>query len=127
MRAISIRQPWTWLIVNGYKDIENRNWSTDYRGPILIHAAKTMDRRPILPFDVEIPTDLQRGGVIGQAVLVDCVEESNSPWFTGPYGFVLSEATPLLFVACVGASKIFNLEISPPPPAHTPSGVSKLT
>ena len=30
--ALSIRQPWAWLIVNGYKDIENRDWKTHYRG-----------------------------------------------------------------------------------------------
>ena len=24
LKAISIRQPWAWLIVNGYKDVENR-------------------------------------------------------------------------------------------------------
>lgn len=29
---LSIRQPWAWLIVNGYKDIENRTWPTHFRG-----------------------------------------------------------------------------------------------
>jgi len=43
MKAILIRQPWAWLIVHGYKDVENRTWSTKYRGPILIHAGKTLD------------------------------------------------------------------------------------
>ena len=40
MKALSIRQPWAWLIVNGYKDIENRTWSTDFRGRIYLHAGK---------------------------------------------------------------------------------------
>lgn len=26
MKALSIRQPWAWLIANGHKDIENRTW-----------------------------------------------------------------------------------------------------
>lgn len=26
MKALSIKQPWAWLICAGYKDIENRNW-----------------------------------------------------------------------------------------------------
>jgi hypothetical protein len=30
--ALSVRQPWAWLIVNGYKDVENRSWTTHYRG-----------------------------------------------------------------------------------------------
>ena len=34
--AIAIRQPWAWLIVNGYKEIENRSWRTRVRGPLLI-------------------------------------------------------------------------------------------
>lgn len=42
MKALSIRQPWAWLIANGYKDIENRSWRTNYRGPVLIHASAAM-------------------------------------------------------------------------------------
>lgn len=38
MKALSVRQPWAWLIVNGYKDIENRDWSTQQRGRIWIHT-----------------------------------------------------------------------------------------
>ena len=30
--ALSIQQPWAWFIVNGYKDVENRTWSTKFRG-----------------------------------------------------------------------------------------------
>ena len=37
-KALSIQQPWAWLIVNDHKDIENRDWRTHYRGPVLIHA-----------------------------------------------------------------------------------------
>ncbi len=39
LRVLSLRQPWAWLIVNGYKDIENRSWRTNHRGPLLIHAS----------------------------------------------------------------------------------------
>lgn len=45
MIALSIRQPWAWLILNGWKDIENRDWTTRVRGRILIHAAKGGSRR----------------------------------------------------------------------------------
>lgn len=59
MKAISIRQPWAWLILHPdlqgeerahaiecrmLKDIENRTGPTRYRGEILIHAAKGMTR-----------------------------------------------------------------------------------
>ena len=102
MKAISIRQPWAWLIVNGYKDVENRTWSTKHRGPILIHAGKTLDpyfdeiRQDVLAQRVEFPDakHIERGGIVGQANLVDCVTESSSEWFNGPYGFVLEDAQP---------------------------------
>src|SRR5690606_36026391 len=42
--VLSIRQPWAWLICNGGKDIENRNWRTLYRGHVFIHAGKGMTR-----------------------------------------------------------------------------------
>lgn len=40
MKAITISQPWADLIARGEKFIENRTWSTDYRGPLAIHAGK---------------------------------------------------------------------------------------
>lgn len=36
--CLSVQQPWAWLIVAGYKTIENRTWRTNYRGRIAIHA-----------------------------------------------------------------------------------------
>lgn len=39
MRALSLWQPWASLIGHG-KQFETRSWSTSYRGPIAIHAAK---------------------------------------------------------------------------------------
>lgn len=44
MKALSIRQPWAWLIVNGHKDIENRSWPTRFRGKFLVHASNGMTR-----------------------------------------------------------------------------------
>lgn len=40
MKALSLWQPWATLIAIGAKRIETRHWSTSYRGPIAIHAAK---------------------------------------------------------------------------------------
>ncbi len=41
MKAISIKQPWTYLIASGIKDVENRSWETSYRGRVYIHACGT--------------------------------------------------------------------------------------
>ena len=117
MKAISIRQPWAWLIVQGYKDVENRTWATKHRGPILIHAGKTLDpyfdeiRQDVLAQGVEFPDakHIERGDIVGQVNIVDCVTESSSEWFDGPYGFVLEDAQPLPFQPCKGRLGIFDL------------------
>jgi hypothetical protein len=44
LRVLTVQQPWAWAIAAGHKDIENRSWGTDYRGPLAIHAGKSWDR-----------------------------------------------------------------------------------
>lgn len=104
MKALSIRQPWAWLIVNGHKPVENRNWVTHYRGPVLIHASQGMTRAEYdearelaesLGVKLPDPKALERGGIVGQATITDCVSVSPSPWFFGKYGFTMVDAMPL--------------------------------
>lgn len=121
-RAISIQQPWSLLIVKGHKDIENRDWSTRYRGPVLIHAGRKIDEdafgviRKIDPaaYDAIPKTRMgyQIGGIVGIADIVDCVTESASPWFFGRFGFVLANARPLPITPVPGQLGFFkhNLE-----------------
>jgi len=93
MKAISIRQPWAWLILHGGKDIENRTWATKYRGPVLIHAGKTIDQPAYHyvygEYDIPPRDEIALGGFVGVATLVDCVSQHESCWWEGPYGFVL--------------------------------------
>lgn len=120
MKALSIRQPWAWLIVNGHKDIENRSWATKFRGPVLIHASKGMTRDDYLACEIfcaDIPgvklpayEDLQRGGIVGQVEIVDCVTSHPSPWFVGPVGIVMANARPRPFHPCKGALGFFKVE-----------------
>jgi hypothetical protein len=44
MKTLSVRQPYAWLIVAGFKTIENRTWRTNYRGPLQIHASQKAGR-----------------------------------------------------------------------------------
>ena len=37
MKALTIKEPWATLIIEGYKEYEFRSWKTNYRGKILIH------------------------------------------------------------------------------------------
>ena len=99
MKAISIQQPWAWLIVNGYKDLENRTWATKYRGRVLIHAPKTVDktgfqaqREWVQASGIQIPDDLPTGAIVGEATITGTVTASHSPWFEGPVAIELADA-----------------------------------
>ena len=99
MRALSIRQPWAWLIVNGHKDIENRTWSTRFRGRVYIHAGRRVvpddfpeQREYLRQSGIVLPPDMLLGAIVGEATITDCVSASDSPWFCGPYGFLLVDA-----------------------------------
>lgn len=114
MKALSIRAPWWFFILHGGKDIENREWRSDFRGTVLVHASKTIVqrdlrddgetareifmRRPTLaPYFTlaNFMEDKWRGAIVGKVDIVDCVRRSDSPWFFGTYGFVL--ANPVAF------------------------------
>jgi len=101
---LSIRQPMAWAIIAGHKDIENREWPTNIRGRILIHAGKSTQW-----FDdycafirkkgvKKIPSkeDLDFGVIIGSVEIVDCVEKHKSKWYDEDfYGFVLAKPKKL--------------------------------
>lgn len=121
MKALSIMQPWAWLIVAGHKDIENRSWPTSFRGPVLIHAGKRMDpdfddAQDWLCPDIERPCDFDTGGIVGEAEIVGCVTDSASRWFYGPYGFIIRNARPLPFRPCRGMLGFFVPDFTPQAP-----------
>jgi ASCH domain len=101
MKAISVRQPWAYAIIFALKDIENRGWPINYRGDILIHAAKTCTKKEYQlarefcqGMGVVIPEliSLRRGQVIGIVTIVDCkFSQVASGWgMAGQYhGFLL--------------------------------------
>ena len=121
MKALSIRQPWAWLIMNAGKDIENRVWHTSVRGRILVHAAKGMTRDEyesgidaLIMVGVQrvLPalTALERGGIVGSVEIVDCVRQSSSRWHAhGQWGFVLRDPQPLPFRPLKGALGFFDV------------------
>lgn len=124
MKALSIRQPWAWLILHAGKDIENRRWLTTWTGRFLIHASKGMTRREydeakifalkINP-SVSMPRfeEIERGGIVGEANLVTCVDNSLSPWFFGPFGMVLENPKPTPFWPYPGQLGFFDVQTVP--------------
>lgn len=99
-RAVSIKQPWTYLVGAGIKPIENRTWPTKYRGPVLLHAGAQYDTRHrnmsqlFTPEQWEnmrvvggkellnkmISSSFDKSAIIGIANIVDCVINHPSVW-----------------------------------------------
>lgn len=135
LKALSIMQPWAWLIINGHKDVENRIWPTRFRGEVLIHAGKkyddsfdcrdfkSLDRLEHAPWTGDVEEEF--GGIVGICEIVDCVQSYESEWFFGPYGFVIRNARPLPFRPCRGMLGFFTPNFSPTPakkPTPPPQG-----
>jgi len=123
MKALSIRQPWAWLICAGYKDVENRTWRIrlnmvggipSVRKRIYVHAGKVIDDRAWNFIEHRITKEvwdtirtdnfyhsLARGAIIGEVDIIGCKyhfgDENNdlySPWHeSGMYGFLLANPT----------------------------------
>src|SRR5258708_4725138 len=102
-RVLSIKQPWAWAIASGRKKVENRSWSTPYRGTVYIHASRTLNRQAVdwlrREFRLKTPTDLTCGAVVAVAEIADVVTGRRAKrfgkWFEGPFGFVLKNVRPL--------------------------------
>ena len=114
MKALSIRQPWAWLICEGPKDIENRTWQTKYRGDFIVHASKTFDvesYKDLMEWVPGLPKsyEFKKGGIVGAATIVDCVDDHESSWFEGPWGFVLENRRSTAFVPWDGALNFFDI------------------
>ena len=72
MKALSIRQPWADLIIQGKKTLELRNWSVNHRGPLAIHASQTVDEPACRAHGIN-PRHVSAGVVIGVVDLVDII------------------------------------------------------
>jgi hypothetical protein len=153
MKALSIRQPWAWLIVHGFKPIENREWPTNHRGPTLIHASKGMTRREYDQceqfltqeidnyldgqFSLPDPDELERGGFVGVANLLHClvrgkpttyglITGEESAWFVGKHGFVMCEPKPFTFIPYKGRLGFFDINLKHLFDTKCPSAISKM-
>lgn len=98
MRVLSVKQPWATLIIHHRKNVENRGWSTRYRGLVAIHASLRPDRdaHPQLWELVGGETAVPYGAVIGVVRLVDVVRDAASVWAEpGAVHWVLTDPRPV--------------------------------
>lgn len=85
MKALSIQQPWADRILSGVKTREYRSWSTSYRGLILVHAGKVINKEA---WDGDPPeTALIRGAILGVVEVIGmegrrpaCAWVLRNPW-----------------------------------------------
>jgi len=118
MKALSLKQPFAELILQGRKRIELRKWNTKFRGKFLIHASKIPDKKAMEKFGFkQLPT----GCIIGKAFLKD-VKKYNSEkehnqdknlhlassiW--GRYGFILENPKRITpSIPCKGSLNFWN-------------------
>lgn len=74
MKVLTIKQPWATLIMQGDKRFEFRSWQTKYRGDLLIHAGKGIDKEAIKRLAKYLPDEIPLGKILGKVTLVDCVK-----------------------------------------------------
>jgi hypothetical protein len=135
MKALSIKQPWSWLVCKGIKDVENRTWHI-HMPPLLnypaiprriyVHASlsrsemtkavlaqilKRLNNRQAAALMLAYP-GLSFGTIIGEVDIIGCTGKSGSPWFTGPYALMLAKAVLYDYpFPCKGKLGFFDLEI----------------
>lgn len=123
MKALTLKQPWAWLLIHGGKDIENRDWPTGFRGRVAVHTSSKPYLQEYeaaqvlihvenikLPHPLPEHKELLYGAIIGTVEIVDCVEWSASPWFYGDYGFVVRDPIALPEpIPCRGLLKFWEI------------------
>ena len=120
MKALSLKQPFAELILEGKKKIELRKWNTNFRGEFFIHASKNPDEESMKRFGF---TTLPLGFIVGKAKLVDVKtyenkEEHNrdnnlhlasSDW--GNIGFILENPIRIEPIPFKGQLNFFDVNI----------------
>lgn len=76
IRVITLKQPWASLVAAGLKKYEFRNMNYSYRGKILIHAGKGIDKdamERVRKYNLEYP----QSKIIAEVEITDCVKIDN--------------------------------------------------
>lgn len=121
MKALTLWRPWEILVVSGIKRVENRPWSPGKRLAVgerfAIHAGQKWDVSCIpMAQRLGIPFALFGGkyypqSIVGVVTFLGCVEESDDPWFFGPFGWLLADPVAFDPVPCRGAQGLWALPV----------------
>lgn len=124
LRALTVRQPWAWLIAAGWKPLENRSWappSSLVGQRLVIHASQKAPTRAdvawarrVLGKGVELGP-LHRGAVVGVVTVAGLVERKRhlerdvARWWRGPMAWALTLPAEVGPVACKGQLGVWRL------------------
>lgn len=127
-RAISLIQPWAWLILHGGKDVENRAWRDDgiaWPRRVLLHASNTRNEREYNEvvravkdeFGIAIPDmgEMLFGGFVGSVTVTgvqhnDARDAVKSRWAAGgQFGYLLAAPRVVPFVPFKGSPRFFRV------------------
>ena len=73
MKVITLKQPWATLVAEGLKEYEFRSWKFNYRGEILIHAGKGVDKEAMKKFE-HLNLNYQQSKIIAKVKIIDCIK-----------------------------------------------------
>jgi hypothetical protein len=131
MKAISLWQPWPWLIfrpdIQGdrrfvlnprtAKDVENRPVHFKFTGDLCICSTQKLDpqietirKRVYDENGITLPDTFDCGGIVGVVVVGPMVNAHKSPWFTGPWAWPILKRRVIPFKAMRGAQGLYNLK-----------------
>lgn len=119
MKALTLKQPWAELILQGKKKIELRKWNTNFRGEFLIHSSKIPDKKNMKKFCFK---ELPNGFIVGRAKLINVKKYDNENellrdknlhladvnW--GKYGFVLNDTKRIKPISAKGQLNFWEFE-----------------
>ena len=117
MKALSLKQPWAELVLQGKKKIEIRKWNTKFRGKFFIHSSKVPDSDAMEKFGF---SDLPCGFILGEAELVDVKAYKNKKEFGkdknlhlatskfGDHGFILKNVKRIAPIKAKGNLNFWN-------------------
>lgn len=139
VKALSCYQPYAWMIVNGYIDIDDRSKPFSHRGILAIHASRRLHTpyylfvKHVLKVPIPDADKLDYGAIVGTVELIDCIPPG-APTAVPPqrrahggadcYGLVFQNAKRVSPIATRGMPGLFDVDL--PAQIATPSDQSNL-
>ena len=126
VKVITLHQPWATLIARKQKFFETRSWPTQYRGPLLIHAAKKKPSRALLAKFGLTLEDCPLGKSVALANLEACLkmdaaliraqppeEIAAGDWQSGRFAWQLTHIRPYPNISLKGQQGLWDEDILP--------------